>query len=390
MGLPSYDVIVVGLGTAGSATCMALAARGVSVLGLDAASPPHQLGSHHGESRSIRRAYLEGSAYVPMALRAWERWRKLEQDTGSRLLYRTPNLTLGPVDGSALAGFLSSARTYDIPHEALTAADVRRRWPHLSPPDSLGAGLEIEAGILEPEAAIRVILEEAGKSGAVLKMNEGVEHWTDNDGCVRVMTPQGTYEAGRMLLAAGARNTLLVHGMGIPLVPKQVPVHWIVPPGQQDFRLGEFPVNFWQVPLPGSKDSTRLMEFYSLPVTGISGRIKAAPHNHLANWDPDSPFETVSEQEKDKMRRLLRTYIPCLAHAEIRVDSCLYTSTPDDDFILGLLPQHERVALAALAGHGFKFAPVLGEILADVLVGNQPEFDIELFSMNRFRKKTPV
>jgi len=104
MDLKPYDVIVVGLGTAGSATCMALAARGVSVLGLDAASPPHQRGSHHGESRSIRRAYLEGSAYVPMALRAWELWRKLEQKTGTRLLYSTPNLTLGPVDGPALAG----------------------------------------------------------------------------------------------------------------------------------------------------------------------------------------------------------------------------------------------------------------------------------------------
>ncbi len=390
MGLPSYDVIVVGLGTAGAATCMDLAARGVSVLGLDAASPPHELGSHHGESRSIRRAYLEGSAYVPMALRAWELWRKLERDTNTRLLSSTPNLTIGPVDGPALAGFLSSARTYDIPHEVLTAADVRRRWPKLSPPDSLGAGLEMEAGILDPEAAIRVFLTEARKSGAVLKINERVEHWTDKDGCVRIKTSQGTYEAGRMLLAAGARNPFLLRGMGIPLVPKQVPVHWIVPPRQQNFRLGEFPVNFWQVPLPGSTDTIRFMEFYSLPITGISGLIKAAPHNHLANWDPDSPIDADSAQEKNKMRELLRSYIPCLAHAEIAVSSCLYTSTPDGDFILGLLPQHERVALAALAGHGFKFAPVLGDILADVLLGNQPEFDIDMFSMNRFRKSTPA
>ena len=108
--MPTYDVIVVGLGTAGSATCMALAARGVSVLGLDVAHPPHELGSHHGESRSIRRAYLEGSAYVPMAQRAWDLWRKLEWDTGTHLLSSTPNLTLGPVDGPvpALMTYLTS------------------------------------------------------------------------------------------------------------------------------------------------------------------------------------------------------------------------------------------------------------------------------------------
>jgi sarcosine oxidase len=388
--MPSYDVIVVGLGTAGSATCMALASRGVSVLGLDAASPPHELGSHHGESRSIRRAYLEGSAYVPMALRAWELWRKLEQDTDTRLLSSTPNLTIGPEEGPALAGFLSSARTYDIAHEVLTAAEVRRRWPSLSPPDTLVAGLENEAGIMFPEAAITALLTEARKFGAVLKMNERVKHWTDKNGCVRITTSRGTYEAGRMLLAAGARNKSLLHGMGIPLVPKRVPVYWIAPPRQQDFSLGEFPVNFWQVPKPGSANTSRYMEFYFLPVTGISGRIKAAPHNNLADWDPDSPFEAVSALEKKEMRLLLRSYIPCLVHADMVAGSCLYTSTPDGEFALGMLPQHHRVALAALAGHGFKFAPVLGEILADVLLGNPPEFDIDMFSLNRFEEMKPV
>ncbi len=362
---------------------MALAARGVPVLGLDVASPPHQLGSHHGESRSIRRAYLEGSAYVPMAQRAWDLWRKLERDTGTRLLLRTPNLTIGPVDGPALAGFLASARAYDIPHELLTTAEVRRRWPNLSPPDTLAAGLEIEAGILYPEAAITAILTQAHKFGAVLKCNEGVAHWTEKNGCVRVVTSQGTYEAGRMLLAAGARNIYLLDRIGIPLAPKRVPVYWIAPPSRQDFSLGEFPVNFWQVPMPGSTNTSRCLEFYALPVTGISGRVKAAPHNNLDDWDPDSPYEAVSALEKKEMRLLLRSYIPCLAHADMDTGSCLYTSTPDGEFMLGMLPQHDRVALAALAGHGFKFAPVLGEILADVLMDKQPGFDIDIFSLNR-------
>jgi sarcosine oxidase len=388
--MPSYDVIVVGLGTAGSATCMALAARGVSVLGLDAARPPHELGSHHGESRSIRRAYLEGSAYVPMALRAWELWRKLERDTGTHLLSSTPNLTIGPLEGPAVTGFLASARAHDIPHEVLRAAEVRRHWPNLSPPDTLVAGLEIEAGILYPEAAITATLKEAQKFGAVLKFNERVAHWTEKDNCIRIMTPQGIYEAGRILLAAGAYNTFLIDGMGIPLAPKRVPVYWIAPPSRQDFSLGEFPVNFWQVPLPGSNNTSRYMEFYSLPITGIRGRVKAAPHNNLKDWDPDSPYGAVSAVEKEEMRLLLRPYIPCLAHADMDAGSCLYTTTPDGEFFLGMLPQNHRVALAALAGHGFKFAPVLGEILANVLMGNPPEFNIDMFALNRFEETKPA
>jgi len=131
----AYDVIVIGLGTAGAAACMALARRGLSVLGLDAYRPPHCLGSHHGESRSVRRAYLEGTAYVPMAQKAWELWRRLEKESGERLLSTTGNLTIGPPEGPAVSGFMASARRAGIPHDVLTAVEIRRRWPQLTPDD---------------------------------------------------------------------------------------------------------------------------------------------------------------------------------------------------------------------------------------------------------------
>ncbi|MEN8781975.1 MAG: FAD-dependent oxidoreductase, partial [Desulfobacterales bacterium] len=171
----AYDVIIAGLGTVGSATAMELARRGHSVIGLDAFRPPHNRGSHHGQSRSIRRAYLEGTGYVPMALRAWELWRRLERDTGITLLVSTGNLTIGLPDGPAVKGFLASARAGNIPHQALTAAEVRKRWPQLAPSDALAAGLEVEAGLLFPELSITMLLNEAERAGAVLRFGERVE-----------------------------------------------------------------------------------------------------------------------------------------------------------------------------------------------------------------------
>jgi sarcosine oxidase len=186
-----YDYIVVGLGTAGSATCLELARRRVSVLGIDAHRPPHRLGSHHGASRSIRRAYLEGSAYVPMAMRSWQLWRKLEKDATIDLLVTTGNLTIGPPYSPAVAGFLASARKYQIEHEQLTARQVMERFPCFTMPEDFVAGLEVEAGIIFPETAITTILTQAHQSGATLHFNEQVESWQETAGGVIVQTTQG-------------------------------------------------------------------------------------------------------------------------------------------------------------------------------------------------------
>ncbi len=193
-----YDFIIIGLGTAGSATCMELARRGHSVLGLDTLHPPHNLGSHHGESRSIRRAYLEGTSYVPMALNSWESWRRLERDAKTTLLVTTGNLTIGPSDCPAVEGFLKSAKRYSIPHRELTANDVAQKWPQLSLPANFIAGLEVEAGLLSPELCISVLLSEAEKAGAVLKFNERADSWSDDGDRVTVYTTRGRYDAGRL------------------------------------------------------------------------------------------------------------------------------------------------------------------------------------------------
>jgi sarcosine oxidase len=382
------DAVVVGLGTVGAAAAMTLARRGASVVAFDAFHPPHDRGSHHGETRSIRRAYLEGTAYVPMALRAWDLWRKLEADTGRDLLVSTPNLTIGPPDAPAVTGFFASAKAYGIPYEALSADDVRRRWPSLNPAGHFAAGLEVEAGILFPERCIAAMLTEAQRAGADLRFGERATAWAEEDGKVTVTTDTGRCEAGRLLLAAGARNKALLGGAGRILFPKRVPVHWMTPPDSGTYGLGRYPVNFWQVPKDGEGETSGFCEFYALPAVGEAARVKTAVHNDLADCDPDATFGQVSEQEQAAMRGLLQRYLTPLAACPMESHLCFYTFTPDGDFILGPLPGHDRVYTAALAGHGFKFAPVLGEILADMMQGNKPEIDAAMFSPARFDKVT--
>ncbi len=385
--MASPDVIVVGLGTAGASTCLALARQGVAVRGIDAFAPPHFHGSHHGLSRSIRRAYLEGSVYVPMVLRAWEQWRRLERDTGQELLVTTGNLTVGPADGTAVSGFLASARAYAIPHESLTAAEVNRRWPQLSVPPGLVAGLETEAGILHAERCIAALLDQARRAGAVLQVNERVRRWQAGRHGIRVTTDRGVYEAARLLLAAGARNSGLLGLVSNPLSTRRVAVHWIDPPPGDDFRYGVLPVNFWQLPPEEDSASQGFREFYCLPQLPSGAGVKVAAHNNLAVCDPDQPQPLITAHERSACDAFLKTCLPGLVRQPARNAVCFYTQTPDGDFWLGSLPEQPDVLICALAGHGFKFAPVLGEILADLLTDRRPAYDLSRFAVDRFDRE---
>ena len=379
--MKNYDIIVAGLGTAGSATCMALARRGFRVLGVDRHHPPHVFGSHHGASRSVRRAYLEGSAYVPMAMHSWELWRKLEADSGKRLLVVTPNLTIGPEDCPAVAGFMKSATAYDLPHRLMTSLEIRKQWPELNPPAHFVGGLEIEAGIVFPERSIATFLAEAEKAGADLIFNTEVESWIENKGCVRISTSSANYETGRLLISAGAWGGNLMNLSDHQLKAKRVPVHWFEAPRQGNYRHGNFPVNFWQVPEEDEQSpAERYVEFYSLPSLEGQNRIKVAFHNGLTDCDPDAVGRSVEQEEVQMIRDTIAHFLPGLVESRITSEVCMYTMTPDGDFYIGKRPGSDCVFGVALAGHGFKFAPVIGEILADLLTDIQPAFDLSLFS----------
>ena len=151
--------IVVGLGAMGSATALHLAQRGHRVLGFDRFTPPHSLGSSHGQTRIIRKAYFEDPRYVPLLLRAYELWRRLEADTGQLLLHITGGLMIGRADGDLVARCTTSAKQFDLQHEVLQAAEIRRLYPAFRVDDDWVALWERDAGYLHPEACVEQQLQ---------------------------------------------------------------------------------------------------------------------------------------------------------------------------------------------------------------------------------------
>jgi sarcosine oxidase len=268
-----------------------------------------------------------------MAQRSWELWRKLEKDSGQKLLIETGNLTIGPPDSPAVSGFMASAQTYEIPHEGLTATEVRRRWPQLSLPDTFVAGLEKSAGIVFPELSIATFLAEAEKAGADLVTEEPLARWSEDHGTVYDHTNRHTYETGRLLISAGAWTNELLRLPRRLLMPKRVPVHWVKAPEDQGFHLGRFPVNFWQIPSENRLSSPQVYrEFYALPVIDRTAQIKIAFHNELADCDPIMMGREILPEEVAKIRAIILQFFPGLHQRPITSEVCMYTMTPDGHF----------------------------------------------------------
>jgi sarcosine oxidase len=374
------DVIVVGLGSMGAAAAAHLAGRGVRVLGMDSFTPPHARGAHAGGSRIIRMAYAEGAEYVPLCRRAYELWAELEKETGSTLLTTTGGLMLGLPDGSAVGGALASARTHGLPHELLDAAEVRRRFPAFTPADGEVALYEEVAGLVRPEAAIEAHLRQAGRAGADLRYGLTVAGWRATPGGVSVTTTEGEFSADRLVIAPGAWAPALFSGLSIPLVVQRRVQHYWRAPGAEH-EIGRFPIWIWEY-APGRAA-------YGLPSVGgagIDGGAKAALHHGDETVDPDVGAGEATRAEADAMRTWLDGRLPGLARGGwLGGKPCLYTLTPDEHFVLGRHPEQANVTVAGgFSGHGFKFAPVIGEILADLALTGRSRHPIGLFDPARF------
>ncbi len=370
------EVIVVGFGTMGAAAAYELAGRGVRVLGLDRFAPPHDRGAHAGGSRIVRMAYMEGPAYVPLVKAALGRWRELEAATGDSLLEQTGGLMLGRLDSFAVGGALATARAQTLPHELLDADEVRRRFPMFVPADDEVGLFEAIAGLLRPEAAIATLLREARARGADLRPGIAVRGWQAGPGGVTVHTDEGDeLHADRLVLAPGAWAPDLVR-LSIPLRVQRRVQHYWRGADPDLFEKGRLPVWIWSYG-PGETA-------YGLPA--VDGRVKAALHHGSEPVDPDRGAAPARVDEVDEMRDWLATRIPSLAAGGwLGSKPCIYTLTPDEHFVIGRHPEHAEVVIACgFSGHGFKFAPVVGEILADLTLGGQTRHDIALFDPARF------
>ncbi len=369
------DVIVVGLGTMGAAAVHELAGRGVRVLGLDRFAPPHDRGAHAGGSRIIRMAYMEGPAYVPLVRDAFRLWRDLETATNTTLLAQTGGLMLGRAESFAVAGALATARAQGLPHELLDAAQVRQRFPAFVPDDDDVGLYEEVAGLLRPEAAITALLEQARTRKAQVRTGVAVRGWDCDTAGVVVHTDHGDIRADRLVLAPGAWAPQLCR-LDIPFrVQRRVQHYWRAtdPPL---FEPGRLPAWIWSY---GPAEAA-----YGLPAD--DGVVKAAMHHGGEAADPDAGLAPARADEIEAMRRWLEVHIPSLAAGGwLAAKPCLYTLTPDEHFVLGRHPEHPSVAVACgFSGHGFKFAPVVGEILADLVLDGQTRQEISLFDPTRF------
>lgn len=374
----SHDVIVIGLGGMGSAAAYHLACRGARVLGLDRLRPPHDRGSSHGRSRIIRRAYMEGPAYVPLLRRAYELWDEIEAQTGRTLLRITGGLMLGPEDSQAVAGSVASAREHGLDHELLDAAGIRRRFPPLRPDDATMGVFEPLAGVLDPEAAVSAYLQAAVSAGAEVRTGEVVESWESHGDGYRVKTRGGAFEAGALVLAPGPWAPDLLGDVGRSLVPTREVMHWLAPTGSLDpFLPGRFPVFIWE-PAEGAV-------FYGFPaLDGAQGGVKAAIHHGGGPTDAESVPRQVTDADVRAMRLCLSRWVPELDGRHLAGAVCLYTNTPDHHFLLGKHPEADGVALVAgLSGHGFKFASVVGEILTDLALTGATAMPIGPFDPGR-------
>ena len=367
----SFDVIIVGLGAMGSAAAYHLAQRGQRVLGLDRFSPPHTMGSSHGQTRIIREAYFEDPIYVPMVQRAYVLWEELERAAATKLFLQTGGLMLGTPESAVFSGAKRSAELHGLPHEILSATDVRRRFPAITPSPGMLAVLEPRAGILFPEACVTAHLRMAGAHGATLRTEEPVQGWTATGNGVEVRTSQGTYHAGRLILSAGAWARELLPGLKAPLTVERQALFWFSPARNAAQLTSErCPIHLWQF------DEQRF--FYGFPDLGDG--VKVACHHDGALGGPDGVAREVSAAEVDEMRGLLRRFMPDAEGAFQSATVCLYTNTPDEHFWIDRHPAHEQVWIASpCSGHGFKFSSVVGEILADLCITGRSAFDLGLF-----------
>jgi sarcosine oxidase len=373
---PRADVIVVGLGAMGSAIARALARRGRRVIGLDRFSPPHRLGSSHGRSRIIREAYFEQPAYVPLVQRAYELWAELERESGRQLLRRTRGLMVGPPDGTLVRGALRSAHAHGLAYEELSGPEIRRRFAAFTPEPGTKGVLEPRAGVLFPEACIEAALEGAARAGAELRVDDEVQEWRPDGDAVRVRSARGAWSAGHVVLAAGAWLTRLVPDL--PLTVERQVLHWFEPLRDQALLAPDAcPIALWEL------DGGRI--FYTFPDLGDG--VKAAIHHDGETTDIERVRREATPEDETVVRSLLARVVPAAAGPVRESCVCLYTNTPDHDFLIDRHPEHAQVLIVSpCSGHGFKFAPVVGEVVADLVTEGRSRFDLRPFSLARFRR----
>ena len=378
------DVVVVGLGAIGSATCLQLAARGASVIGIDRYEPPHPFGSTHGETRITRLAIGEGPEYVPLVQRSHELWREIEALTGTTLLVNSGGLILGAGSSEFLRRTRDVARRYGIVHEDLPNAELVKRFPLFASDQEIEGYYEPTAGYVRVEDAVSAQLELAARNGATLRLGERVIDWSSSPGGVTLHTDAGTYRATDVVFCVGAWIAELLPELSEAFVVYRQLLHWF-PILDRSQQLSEMPVWVWD--LGGDTGSfVHLQCLYGFPaVDGAGGGVKVATETYEHVTRPDGRQHPATARESEQMfHRYIEPRLPWLGAPALRSVSCLYTSTRDSRFVIDRHPRHDALTVvSACSGHGFKHSPAIGEAVAQLIIDRVSKLDLTPFSLAR-------
>ena len=359
----------------GAAAGWRLATRGAQVVCFDRHSPPHALGSSHGESRITRTAYFEGPWYVPLLQETFPLWRELEAATGTELLTLTGALMIGPPSAEAVSGALAAAADYALDVRLLKADEVRKTYPGHILGNRDVAVLDAQAGFIRPEAAVAAMIGRIEALGGEIRRGvvvSAVNH--SGPDSVEIVTDEAREHFDAVVIAAGPWTPRLVDWLPLA-VERQVLAWFAMDPRADWLTPSRFPVFIRQ----GSGD------VYGFP-TLDGGSVKIARHHQGDVTDPEQVQREVKEGELDPLRHFVRTRLRGVTQRIVRTATCMYTNTPDGHFAIGLHPEDARVTvLSACSGHGFKFSPVIGDIAADLVSEGGTSRDISRLSLTRFK-----
>lgn len=368
----AYDAIVIGAGGVGSAALWQLASRGQRVLGIDRHRPPHSLGSSHGQTRIIRQAYFEHPNYTPLLLEVYGLWQQLSELADRQLYNQVGVLQIGPAEGEVIRGVKLSAETHGLSIEQLSAEEITRRWPVLRVPQEMVGVLEPRAGYLLVEDCVQTQLDAATHLGAELLTDVEVLSWEPGPP-VRVRTDAGEFQADRLVITAGAWAGTLLRELGLELEVRRKSLFWYAPEATMQPAYEHIPCFLYELPHG---------VFYGMSQVDERG-VKLAEHSGGSIVeDPAAVDRNVDPDDAERLQAFSQQYLQGLATTDEVHQVCMYTMSGDEHFVVDRHPQHPHVAFAAgLSGHGFKFTPILGKALADLLLDGRTDLPIEFLGL---------